>query len=84
MMSSDDVPPPEGVAHAVAAHTSRITQVTIPSSSVRTVTDTLPQKYQSLLDQATPYTTYRWVGFGVLLAVFMLRILIAQGWYIGN
>ena len=27
MMSSDDVPPPEGVAHAVAAHTSRITQV---------------------------------------------------------
>lgn len=28
MMSSDDVPPPEGVAHIVAAHTSRITQVT--------------------------------------------------------
>ena len=28
MMSSDDLPPPEGVAHAVAAHTSRITQVT--------------------------------------------------------
>ena len=27
MMSSDEVPPPEGVAHAVAAHTSRITRV---------------------------------------------------------
>lgn len=26
-MASDDVPPPEGVAHTVAAHTSRITQV---------------------------------------------------------
>jgi hypothetical protein len=27
MMASDEVPPPEGVAHAVAAHTSRIAQV---------------------------------------------------------
>jgi len=64
-MSSDDVPPPEGVAHAVAAHTSRITQ-----------------RYQALLDQVTPYTINRWIGTGVLLLVFMLRILVAQGWYI--
>ena len=27
MMASDDVPPPEGVAHTVAAHTSRIAKV---------------------------------------------------------
>ena len=27
MMASDEVSPPEGVAHAVAAHTSRIAQV---------------------------------------------------------
>ena|SRR5579862_8366945 len=32
MMASDEVPPPEGVAHAVAAHTSRLTQVRQPLS----------------------------------------------------
>ena len=26
---------------------------------------------------------YRWVGTGVCLFLFFLRILIAQGWYIG-
>jgi len=36
-----------------------------------------------MLDQVTPYTTYRWIGTGALLVVFMLRILLAQGWYIG-
>ena len=49
MMSSDDVPPPEGVAHAVAAHTSRITQVfsyflsrffVFFAPSLRAITDT--------------------------------------------
>lgn len=36
-----------------------------------------------MLDQVTPYTTYRWIGTGALLLIFMLRILLAQGWYIG-
>jgi hypothetical protein len=44
-MSSDEVPPPEGVAHAVAAHTSRIAQVSSSTSCVflaraKFVTDT--------------------------------------------
>jgi len=30
MMSSEEVPPPESVAHVVAAHTSRIAQVQDP------------------------------------------------------
>lgn len=41
------------------------------------------QQYQAYLDACTPYTTYRWVGSGVLLFIFFLRIVLAQGWYIG-
>lgn len=41
------------------------------------------QHYQAYLDASTPYTTYRWVGSGVLLCLFFLRIFLAQGWYIG-
>ena len=43
-----------------------------------------PQIYQSYLDKATPYTAYRWIGTGCLLALFLMRILWAQGWYIGT
>lgn len=43
-----------------------------------------PQHYQAYLDASTPYTTYRWVGSGVLLFLFFLRIFLAQGWYIGK
>lgn len=38
--------------------------------------------YQKLLDQSVPFTTRRWAGFGGLLFVFLLRIVISQGWYI--
>lgn len=38
--------------------------------------------YQTYLDHSVPYTLYRWLGFGGLLIVFMLRIVLAQGWYI--
>lgn len=31
----------------------------------------------------TPYTAYRWIGTAVLLVLFFLRIILAQGWYIG-
>ncbi|CAM0135948.1 unnamed protein product [Umbelopsis sp. WA50703] len=34
------------------------------------------------LDQVTPFTTYRWAGTATLLFLFMLRIFLAQGWYI--
>ena len=42
------------------------------------------QIYQSYLDKCTPYTAYRWIGTGVLLGLFFVRILMAQGWYIGS
>jgi hypothetical protein len=43
-----------------------------------------PQQYQALLDQSTPFVLYRWVGTGVGLFVFFLRVFFAQGWYIGQ
>ncbi|PCH35589.1 retrieval of early ER protein Rer1 [Wolfiporia cocos MD-104 SS10] len=40
------------------------------------------RQYQQLLDRVTPFVLYRWLGTAGLFAVFMLRILFAQGWYI--
>lgn len=40
------------------------------------------RQYQQLLDRITPFVLYRWVGTAGLLAVFALRIVFAQGWYI--
>jgi len=53
-----------------------------PFAAVQAQTSKLQRRYQALLDQSTPYTTYRWVGTGAFLFVFFLRILFAQGWYI--
>ncbi|VVT56726.1 uncharacterized protein SAPINGB_P005235 [Magnusiomyces paraingens] len=40
------------------------------------------QLYQSYLDRSVPHVGVRWSIFGGLLVVFLLRIVIAQGWYI--
>ena len=40
------------------------------------------QQYQALLDQSTPFVLYRWVGTGVALFFFFIRVFVAQGWYI--
>ncbi|CAI7567219.1 unnamed protein product [Penicillium glandicola] len=53
-----------------------------PFTAVSAHTSRLTRHYQAYLDASTPYTTYRWVGSGVLLFFFFLRIFIAQGWYI--
>jgi hypothetical protein len=45
---------------------------------------TCRQQYQALLDQSTPYVLYRWIGTGVALFIFFLRVFLAQGWYIGQ
>jgi len=42
----------------------------------------LGQRYQALLDAWTPYTAARWIGAGVLILVYMARVLFLQGWYI--
>ncbi|KAG7665022.1 uncharacterized protein J8A68_001429 [[Candida] subhashii] len=38
--------------------------------------------YQEYIDRIVPHTIERWIGFGVLLCVFLIRIFIGQGWYI--
>lgn len=45
-------------------------------------TSRLQQRYQSLLDQTTPYPLHRWSATAGLLFLFMLRIILSQGWYI--
>ncbi|CAO1639434.1 unnamed protein product [Sympodiomycopsis kandeliae] len=37
---------------------------------------------QAALDRTTPYVANRWATTGGLLVLFMLRIVLAQGWYI--
>jgi hypothetical protein len=38
--------------------------------------------YQLKLDQSTPHIRYRWSALAVLSALFFLRIVMSQGWYI--
>ena len=38
--------------------------------------------YQPYLDRSVQYVTGRWVALGVLLFVFLARVVLAQGWYI--
>ncbi|EMR10589.1 hypothetical protein PNEG_01294 [Pneumocystis murina B123] len=40
------------------------------------------QQFQVLLDRSTPYKAWRWLGSLGLLVLFMIRIFVAQGWYI--
>ncbi|EMD33146.1 hypothetical protein CERSUDRAFT_118209 [Gelatoporia subvermispora B] len=42
----------------------------------------LQRQYQQLLDRITPFVLYRWLATSGLLSLFMLRILLSQGWYI--
>jgi hypothetical protein len=44
----------------------------------------MDQQYQSYLDKSVPHISYRWIGTGILLLVFLLRIVVKQGWYIGS
>ncbi|KAI4249207.1 MAG: hypothetical protein L6R40_000665 [Gallowayella cf. fulva] len=50
-----------------------------PFAAVSAQTSKLGRLYQSYLDKSTPYTTYRWISTAVLLALFFLRIVVAQG-----
>lgn len=94
-----DVPEPDQSPFtAVTAHTSKLTRVSvheglaspdpggpsIPQMKHLSTNARLPQHYQAYLDASTPYATYRWVGSAVLLLMFFLRIVLAQGWYIGT
>lgn len=38
--------------------------------------------YQTYLDRSVPFVLQRWLGFSGLLFLFMLRIVLSEGWYI--
>lgn len=40
-------------------------------------------RLQAAIDKTTPYAARRWAATTGLLVLFMLRIVLAQGWYIG-
>ena len=41
------------------------------------------QIYQQYLDKSVPFTAYRWAATAFVFLLFVLRIVFAQGWYIG-
>ncbi|KAI1330434.1 retrieval of early ER protein Rer1 [Xylariaceae sp. FL0255] len=53
-----------------------------PFAAVTAQTSKISRQYQAVLDRSTPYVLYRWVGTGVGLCLFFLRVFVAQGWYI--
>ncbi|KAI9776631.1 MAG: hypothetical protein M1835_005462, partial [Candelina submexicana] len=53
-----------------------------PYAAISAQTSRVGRIYQAYLDKSTPFVTYRWIGTGAVLISFMLRIVIAQGWYI--
>ncbi|KAF4621348.1 hypothetical protein D9613_000849 [Agrocybe pediades] len=42
----------------------------------------IQRQYQQILDRWTPHVLYRWLSTAGLLVVFLLRIVLSQGWYI--
>lgn len=40
------------------------------------------QRFQNLLDKASPYIAYRWIALGLLLFVYSLRVYLLEGFYI--
>jgi len=53
-----------------------------PFDGLRAQYSKLHRQYQQTLDRWTPHMLNRWLGTAALLAVFLLRIVLAQGWYI--
>src|SRR6202042_663334 len=50
-----------------------------PLDSVRSQYTKLHRQYKQTLDRWTPHMLNRWLGTAALLAVFLLRIVLAQG-----
>ncbi|GAA0141452.1 hypothetical protein LIER_02589 [Lithospermum erythrorhizon] len=46
------------------------------------LTFTLTQRYQHLLDKTTPFILHRWIFLLFLLSIYVLRVLILQGFYV--
>ncbi|KAF7362220.1 Protein RER1 [Mycena venus] len=58
------------------------TMETTPVQNLQGQFTKVQRQYQQLLDRWTPHTLNRWLATSGLLAVFLLRIVLSQGWYI--
>ncbi|RSH87313.1 hypothetical protein EHS25_003222 [Saitozyma podzolica] len=45
-------------------------------------TNVYARKFQGLLDRSTPHVIERWIVTGVLFLLFLLNVVLRQGWYI--
>lgn len=42
----------------------------------------LLQRYQKLLDDLVPHSTFRWLATVMIVVIYVLRVVWLQGWYI--
>lgn len=54
----------------------------IPDNNIGEALQKVKVTYQEILDRSVPYVKERWITFGVLLTLFVFRIILSQGWYI--
>ncbi|KAG6813518.1 hypothetical protein H0H92_010223 [Tricholoma furcatifolium] len=53
-----------------------------PVQNISAAYTKVQRQYQQVLDRWTPHVLQRWLSTAGLLALFFIRILFAQGWYI--
>lgn len=39
-------------------------------------------KYQYVLDKSSPHVLFRWIGFAIVFALYILRVYFLDGWFI--
>lgn len=74
--------PSEGAASSLLAHKSHLERVNTFLQYHHAELLTLFKRFQQVLDQVTPFAPYRWAATVVLLILFLLRVVYAEGWYI--
>ncbi|XP_020594306.1 protein RER1A-like, partial [Phalaenopsis equestris] len=45
-------------------------------------TTAVSQRYQYYLDKATPFVLRRWLSFGVVALIYLIRVVVLEGFYI--
>ena len=52
------------------------------ASSTAGIAESLSRKYQYVMDKSSPHILYRWLLFAFFLAMYLLRVYFANGWFI--
>ncbi|KAL5714026.1 Protein rer1a [Ranunculus cassubicifolius] len=52
------------------------------SSFISDWTHNVSRRYQHLLDKSTPHVLRRWIGFGLIALIYMIRVYFLEGFYI--